>query len=635
MQRASDVKAENAEGLEWEVDDSPGASASSPDQVAIVWMGGEAVVASPAAGAEEGSFDLDLNRFPSDFNLAAAINVRRDTLGVPRISERTKFLTIVPNNSERTKVLALDEATLALDDERFVDWLIEAERQAVSGTDDHPIFETTLEETACAPVRLPDGNAAMTEVPRQFVDAAREQVSVLAGIDNPERLRLSIETSVRSALRYYLTAVPEGAAALGPGKESEVMAMILIGRSGFSFGLWNPGAGLFTEYGFPAPAELTANPSAWKEIVAALGSGAAVGVEQSPKARQILDEFDFYVRQAFDQLILQLSPETAGELGMSSFSRVVWATEMGLDGIVAPIADEYANYASIEFVKLQVPADEAIASGLLLGSFNFGFDRVAGAEVLSEVNLGRDLMVLADKEEMERRRLEDMLVQQRRNRMILTLAAPPVLFVAIFLAMTVNLVASQLMLSFRESGADARAAELKPALDRRRNYEATLKWYQEFITQVSALRKEQPITIGMLYDLNAGYPMAVDPNFFVAEMKLSRKGELELKGYSQNKDAVTTFLRALEFSGAEESGKKKFTNLAYEVKEGVAQQPTGAQAPSLGTGSMATGNLAPGVIQWVIKGVYGPVEAIAPKEAPKGRKPGEPAPAPAAPAAAK
>ena len=634
MQKASEANAENTQGLEWEGDGSPEAFASSPDQVAIVWLGGEVVVASPVAGAEEGKYDLDLNRLPADFNLAASINVRRDSLGVPRLSERTKFLTIAPNNSERTKVLALDEATLALSEEQLVEWLIDAERQVVPGTDQHPIFETTLQETACAPVRLPNRNVAMTEVPRPFVDNAREQVFVLSGAEDPERLRLCVETPVRSALRYYLTAVPEGAELLDASKDADVMAMVLIGRSGFSFGLWNQNAGLFTEYGFPAPAELNASPAVWQPILKRIG-GADMG-EETQQEKQLLDEFDFYVRQAFDQLILQLSPETAGELGMSTFSRVVWATEIGLDPIIAPIAEEYANYASIEFVKLEVPADAAMASGLLLGSFNFGYDRVAGADILAEVNLGRDLLVLADKEEMERRRLEDMLERQKRNRMILTLAAPAVLLLAVILGFAVDLLRANLMLSYRESAADTKAAELKPALDRRRSYEATLKWYQEFIAQVSALRKEQPITIGMLYDLNTNYPLGVDPNFFVSDMKLTRKGEVELRGYSQSKDAVTTFLRALEFSGSEESGKKLFTNLAYEVREGVVSQQGGAKEPTLGTSTMKGKDPAPGVIAWQITGIYTPVEAIAPKEAPKGRRPGAaPAAAPAASPAAK
>jgi Tfp pilus assembly protein PilN len=611
----SENTAANQEVVSWENGDSPEALAASPDQVAVVWLGSEVVVASPAASDDSGSFDLDLTRLPADFNLAAAINVRRDNLGVPRISENTAFLTVAPNSSERTKVLSLDQETLELDDEQLVEWLIDAERQVTPGTDAHPIFESTLEETACSVARLPNRSVAMTEVPRQHIESVRGRVFELSGGADPDALRLWIETPVRGALRYFLTALPEGVEAMAPGKESEVLALVIIGRAGFSFGLWNQGAGLFTEYGFPAPAELNAKPGEWEAILKGF-----VGGEEVPQQRnQLLEEFDFYVRQAFDQLLLQLSPETAGELGMSSFSKVVWATENGLDVLIAPIAEEYANYASIEFFKLQVPADEAVASGLLLGSFNFGFDSVAGVANLAQVNLGRDLLYLADQEEMERRRLEDMMVQQKRNRMVLTVAAPVVLLLAVLLGVVLDTVRSTLMLTYRESQADARAAELKPALDRRRSYERTLKWYEEFIAQVSALRKQQPVSIGMLYDLNSSYPLGIDPNFYVAEMKLTPKGDVELKGFSQNKDAVTTFLRALEFTGGEESGNKLFTNLAYEVREGVAQD---GKSPNMGGSAMKGGNTAPGVVEWVIKGVYTPVEAIAPKEAPKGRRPG-------------
>lgn len=642
----ADIDEKDPENLEWQDVDAPEMAASSADQVAVVTFGGEVVVASPAAGSSPGTYDLDLTRLPSDFNLAAAINMRREThLGVPRLSEDTRFLTIVPNNSERTKVLALSEDIQALSEEELFEWLIEAERNLLPGTDDHPLFETPLEETACSVLRLPNRQVALTEVPRPLVDGAREQMSALSGTIHTHRLNICIETPVRCAFRYYLTALPQGQEAVAPERENEVTALILIARAGFSFGLWNPKAGLFTEYGFPAPAELTANPAAWDKILkpkplVVLNTGELKPSGADEARSPLLEEFQFYVRQAFDQLTLQLSPETAGELGMNSVSRVVWATEIGLDETVGKIAEEYSNYSNIEFFKLEVPADEAIASGLLLGSFNFGYDSVPGAEVLPQLNLGRDLMVLADKEEMERRRLEDMLVVQRRNQTVFTVLIAPILLVAFLLGSVIDLFRSNTMLSFRESTADARLAELKPAIERRKSYEQTLKWYQEFIAQVSALRKQQPVAIGMLYDLNSNYPLSIDPNFFISELKLGQKGEVEMKGYARNKDAVTTFLRSLEFWGGEESGQKIFSNLMYEVREGVVQQQsTGTAAPNIAGSTMSGSGPAPGVVAWSIKGTYLPVEALAPKPKPKAPPPPPPttggAPAPAAtPAAA-
>lgn len=619
----TEIDEKTGESFDWTEGDSLEAAASSPDQVAVVTFGGEVVVASPAAGASEGTYDLDLTRLPSDFNLAGAINMRREThLGVPRLSERTNFLTVVSNNSERTKVLALSQATLELSDEQMLDWLIEAERNITPGTDNHPLFETPLEETACSVVRLPNGQVALTEVPRSVVDAAREKMSVLQGGVDQECLNLCIETPIRCAIRYYLTALPEGQEALSSEMEDEVTALILIARAGFSFGLWNPKAGLFTEYGFPAPAELTANPAAWDKILKPKPLVVPnTGELKPPKSIELrnplLEEFQLYVRQAFDQLALQLSPETAGELGMSTVSKVIWATEIGLDETVGRIADEYSNHSNIEFFKLEVPADEAIASGLLLGSFNFGYDSVPSADVLPTMNLARDLMVLEDKEELERRRLEDMLVQQRRSRMVLTLLAAPALLAAFLLGFVVDLVRSNTALYFRDQSADARLAELKPAIERRKSYEQTLKWYQEFIGQVSSLRKQQPAAVGMLYDLNSNYPLGIDPSFYISQLNLNQKGEVEMKGYARNKDAVTTFLRSLEFWGAEESGKKLFTGLAYEVREGMVQPPTtGVQAPTISGSSMGGAPPAPGVVAWTLKGVYMPAEAIAPKPKP-------------------
>lgn len=620
----ADIDENNPQGFEWDEVEAPETAASSPDQVAVVTFGGEVVVASPAAGSAPGTYDLDLTRLPSDFNLAAAINMRREThLGIPRLSEETRFLTIVSRNSERTKVLALSGDIEALTEEELFEWLIQAERNLVPGTDDHPLFETPFEETACSVVRLPNNQVALTEVPRPVIDEARSQMSGLSGSVHTHRLNLCIETPVRCAFRYYLTALPQGQDALAPGRENEVTALILIARAGFSFGLWNPKAGLFTEYGFPAPVELTANPAAWDKILkpkplVVLNTGELKPSGTFEARSPLLEEFQFYVRQAFDQLALQLSPETAGELGMSSVNRVVWATEIGLDETVGKIAEEYSSYSNIEFFKLEVPADEAIASGLLLGSFNFGYDAVPGADVLPQQNLARDLMVLADKEEMERRRLDDMLVTQRRSQMVLTLLLGPILLAAFILGSFADLFRSNTMLSLRESAADARLAELKPAIERRKSYENTLKWYQEFIAQVSALRKQQPVAIGMLYDLNSNYPLSIDPGFYISDLKLGQKGEVEIKGFARSKDAVTTFLRSLEFWGGEESGQKIFGGLAYEVREGVIQmQSQGAAAPTMAGSTMSGTPPAPGVVAWTIKGTYLPVEALAPKPKPK------------------
>jgi hypothetical protein len=75
--------------------------------------------------------------------------------------------------------------------------------------------------------------------------------------------------------------------------------------------------------------------------------------------------------------------------------------------------------------------------------------------------------------------------------------------------------------------ADGKTQELKPAVDRRRSYEANLKWYQEFIREVSLLRRQQPVGIGLLYQLNSNYPFAVDPSFYVSDLKLTSNGDLE------------------------------------------------------------------------------------------------------------
>ena len=584
---------------------------------------------------------MDLSRLPSDFNLAAAVNMRRENhLGVPPLSEDTLFLTIVPNYSERTRILALDGATLALDDEQLTEWLIEAERQLINGTDNHPIFETALEDTACSVARLPNGQVSMTEVPRQYVAAAREGVRLLTGSSTTARFKLGVETPIRCVARYFLTALPDGSICLRPGKEREVTAFIILGTAGFSYGLWSPAAGLFSEYSFPAPAEISRqgrgrgrSPRTGVRVGPDSGSFTLQDVEADAKRMQL----ETYIRQAFDQLLLQLSPERIEQLSLSGFTRVVWATEPGMADTVGEIASEYARSSGLDFVRIGVPADEAVAGGLLFGSFNFGDEAVAGAEILPPVNLARDLLAIADKEQIERRRLEAIYLQKRHDRALLTLFAAPVFVAACIFGLMLATGLTYASLVFRDARADARTEELRPALERRKSYEANLKWYQEFITQVSSLRKQQPAGIGMLYELNQNYPFAIDSTFYISDLKLLSGGGVEIKGLARNKDAVTQFLRALEFAGGPESGKRLFSNLTYEVQEGVAlpnvppgtatQQPNMPQMTGLGTAP------APGIIAWSIKGNYLPMAEFVPPPADKNKPAQPPAAAPPKPAA--
>jgi hypothetical protein len=280
-----------------------------------------------------------------------------------------------------------------------------------------------------------------------------------------------------------------------------------------------------------------------------------------------------------------------------------------------------------------VPADEAVAGGLLLGSFSFGNSEAIAPRVLPVVNLARDLLVQADTEEVERRRLEQVEATKRRNRTIFAIVAAPVIAFALLTAFAADILRERVWLAYRESNADAEAARLKPALDRRKSYEANLQWYQEFVKQVSLLRKQQPIGTNLLYQLDSNYPFAVDPSFYVSEMRLSPKGELEIKGLAKNKDAIAQFLKSLEFAGGEASGSRLFGNLAYEVQEGVPQTAANGQRPNIPqmSGSTLTGtNVAPGIVSWTMKGIYLPVAEIAPPD--PNAKPAAPAVNPNSPA---
>jgi hypothetical protein len=592
------------------------------------------VAASPLGGNGSGVYEIDLARFPSEFNLGAALNMRRSShSSIPPLSQETLFLTVLSDFSERTRILALDGEKLALDDVSLAEWLVEAEKQSALGTDNHQLFETSLEDTACTIRRLPNGQVAMTEAPRQHVMAARERVRVLLGDRSASHINLCVETPLRSVVRYFLTGLREGGEVLHAGKEKEVTAFLIIGEAGFSYGLWSPRAGLFSEYGFLAPTEVR-QTKAGRDRFAYAASAQPAFTPAAENGQS--SHLEAYIRKAIDQLLLQLSPDTLERLELASYAQVVWGCDAHLAETVEPIVAEYSSSTGLGFFHIDAPVDEAEAGGLLFGSFTFGEATVTGAEILPPVNLARDILVLADREEIERRFTEEAVAYDRRGRAVFALLAAPVMTLAFLLAIVAGQLFSEVMTAFRDSRASAKTTELKPALDRRNSYEANLKWYQEFIKQVSQLRRQQPVGIGLLYELNSNYPTNIDPSFYVSDMKLNPNGSLEMKGLAKSKDAVISFSKALEFAGGAESGSRLFSNLAYEVQENVAPNAAAqgqSKLPTMAGSGLSVNQAPPGVISWSIKVDYVPAVQFAPPD-PKAKPAATPAPAATAPAAA-
>ena len=592
----------------------------SADQLSAVWNeAGKVVAAWPISHDGGRSWEIELKRFDSNFNLTQQINLQRGgQAGNLLVSQDTQFLTTVPEFSERTRILALDGDRLALSDQDLVKWLISAEQQVVLGTDNHPIFETSLDDTACVIRRLPNGLVAMTEVPRAHVIASRERLRSLIGDRIASYVDACIETPVRSTARYFLAAVKEGELVQRAGKEAEVTAFILISRTGFRFGLWSAAAGLFSEYGFLAPKEVSQSVD-----VSPVSGFQTLPATAAPNEQGLVT----YIRQAFDQLELQLSKEKLEQLQLSGYAQVVWASEPRLANLIAPVAAEHASQTGIEVFHLSAALDEAVVGGLLLGSFAFGDTAAFGAAVLPQADLAHDLLVIANTEQDQVRYSEEMFAQRRRNRAVFNLVAAPIVVTAVLLAIVAGLILSEVFTGIRDAQADARTTELKPALETRNSIEANLKWYQEFVKQVSRLRKQQPVGIGLLYQLNSDYPFGIDQSFYISGLNLgSGQGNtkcfecIEMKGYARNKDAVAAFLKSLEFAGGPESGSRMFSDLAYEVQEGAPQPvttPGQVPLPNISSSLISSNQLRPGVIAWNIKGKYVPMEEFAPPPAAK------------------
>ncbi len=618
---ANNFGTNEARNLNFEPDGPNPTRSSSPDQLAMVWNGqGEVVVALPVASKTPGTFDLDLVRLPANQNLSNAIRTRRGAGSTAHpVSGSTYISTVVPDYSERTRILALDGQALALDDDDLAEWLLSAEKQISLGTDNFPIFESALDDTACSILRLPNGQISMTEVPRQHVSKTRERIEMMLGEEVDSYLaNFTVETPLRCVARYFLNALPQGLSVRRKGKELEVTTFLLITRFGFSFGLWSPTDGLFSEYAFLAPSEIqNLSNSDLKAVFdqkvdpkSPIDSAKTVDQRSDPTLPVIKD----YVRRAFEQLNVQLSPERLEQMKLSCYAQVVWSAEPGFSSIIRPIASEYSTKTGLDVFQIEIPSDEAIASGLLLGSFDFGDENSKIDETVPQINLARDLLVLADRGETRRQNVKDVMARKRHDQAVFALLAAPVLALAVLLGLIVNFIRAETWLVIRGARAESHTLELKSALDRRIAYEAKLKWYQEFITQVSRLRRQQPVSIGLQRELDSRFPLEMDPSFYVSDMRLLVNGTFEVKGLAQNKDALTEFLKALEFAGGTASGTRVFGNLTYEVQEGVPASAAGQTGvPNPGKTQLVS-NLAPGVIAWSIKGNYLPMAEFIPPD---------------------
>jgi hypothetical protein len=193
----------------------------SADQLSAVWNDNGGVVGAWPASRDGGhSWEIEVKRFESNFNLTQQINLQRGGQAASRpLSQDTAFLTTVTEFSERTRILALDGDRLALDDQDLVKWLVTAEQQVVLGTDNHPLFETSLDDTACVIRRLPNGLVAITEVPRAHILAARERVRTLIGDRVVSYVDTCIETPVRSRRDTFSRLSKRANRSNGPAKK--------------------------------------------------------------------------------------------------------------------------------------------------------------------------------------------------------------------------------------------------------------------------------------------------------------------------------------------------------------------------------------------------------------------------------
>jgi hypothetical protein len=556
------------------------------DLVAIAsFDGGEVSIASIFESESSGYPEMDLTRWSGDRGLREEISDRRCfELGLAPLSSSTRFLSIIPPFSERTRILPLSEKIKRMDDEALRVWLVEADRDAVLGTDGHPLFDAPRGENSVSVSRLPDGNVSVTEVPASQINDLTESLSRTLGVGHGA-VNATIETSSRACLRYFLLATSEGA-----GLEKRVgasgTALILLTRCGFSVSFWSPDRGLFAENGYPAPAGMAIDSEA--DLLAAA-------------------ELDSYLRQAVDELFIQIETlESSGDDSIE-ISRIVWAAESGLGDALSVIMGEVAAQHSLEVVALDRPAEEAAACGLLLIS-----DSIVSTEdarLLPQADLVRGLGSEAEVQSVDEEYgvPQTSTVDRQRRGFALAILGPPIAILAVIIGFLVHGMWISSSLESRMESAASKEAKLQPVLQRRREFEKSLAYYREVVLAVGSLRERQPLTVSLLQFLDGKFPVESETGFFVSELKLGDDGSMRGKGLARSKDIVIEFLRGLE-QGRDGSGLPVFEGLTYTVREAELGASNVYVATDLSRPRTQYRNLAPGVVEWELAADFAAVK---------------------------
>lgn len=542
----------------------------------------------------------------------------------------TTFLVTAASLNERTRLLALDAEILQLDGEQLNEYLVKAAESGASGTNGEPLFFSNgdfeyLEEMACAFVKLPNGQLSATEVPRSAIRATGRDLLALAGISLDENLppemqpavRLRVETPSRAVLRRYLAHQD---AHQEQRQAAAAIALWIVTENTHHIALWSPSWGLFDELGEPLfiSRENDSDENYNSDLFAAaegdaFSETAFDEVENTDKSfaemfSNVHPEQEI-INRALDELFLKLRPHSLSEFAVE-LEGVLWIAAPSRREQVLQAINTTAD-SNVAFEEIPGNLYEVIAEGLLLGS------QQPEEAWLETLNLANDVRVQAETAEIQQQAIRLKNFNRERRKVIWAMFAPLALMLAFVVGTYTDMVRTGFSLAWRNAAADVEKDRLKPLLDAQASYNASFDYYLQYLQQTFSLRDKQGIPISLFEQLDERFPGDLDSAFYLSDVRLNNKGQLEITGLARDEMAVTQFVRQLEFA-SDAKGKKLFVGLQPEIRRGGETLSSSAPSPfgaSPVANTMQVSNLPPGVIAFQIKGYFSPVGTAASKPA--------------------
>ena len=558
----------------------------SSDVALYLATNGESLTA--ATFAPDGS--LALAEFPLGDSLYPGLRAWRLSLG-QRTDLQTVFRFVPALFTEETRIAALPEEALHLPDDELTRWLVDAATRQTAGEDGVPLFDAGLEKSAYDFARLPDGQVTLTELPRELLRAALKSVLQTNPLDSSELANLTsyapdeaqpfllhaVETRLRAVTRFLAVNEDAEFAALAP---TENIAVFAFTPSGCGFALWNPAQTFHAEYG--ECFELN-----FDDAEVPLGMAPADYVTQ------------LYLEGAgnflYEQFYQRVQPEIDGPA--IPVRRIYWAASDGLSGPLSGMLREFAESSGFALTPLtERPLGEMVAQGLLLAHNS------AAESLVPSINLAHDISRQHETFNAQQRNVQALAALSRRRAAAAWLALPFVLGLGLLAGLFLHNGRHAVALGLRETAAQREASRLQPVQQARAQYEKTLRWYEDVLRQIVALRAKQASALGFAAQLDPLYPQ--NGAFALSEMKLAPGGSFELKGLTRDERAVAFFVRSLEYA-ADYDDKRYFQGLQLEFKQGANFGAT-AQTAANGSG----GPLPAGVSAFVIKGQFPQAAAL-------------------------